>query len=302
MTEKELIELFLLKRAQGGLNEKDDLQQLWEETPSDADVDMPEAKKLYSIARNTERAMNGYFQPRNFMPWILATACVILAFVAVYVFMPEPVTRLVSSSTSKGFFELPDGSLVWLNKGSSLTYTGELNGKTRQLTLEGEAFFDVSHDAEHPFIVHSKDMDITVTGTRFTLTSYPELPGAVYLEEGSVIANGRAFPETRLAPGQGIVFDDNTLLWKKIPILSADHTDWTKEYLVFTNTAVADVFASLEHWFHISLSCSNRDFLENTRISMTVRQETPENVLESIALLTGISYTREEGNRFIIRK
>ncbi|MBR3075828.1 MAG: FecR domain-containing protein, partial [Bacteroidales bacterium] len=207
-----------------------------------------------------------------------------------------------SSSASKGYFTLPDGSSVWLNRGSSLSYKGNLDGSTRKVSLEGEAFFDVSHNPDRPFIVQGKDMDITVTGTRFTVTSYPEQSGAVYLEEGSVTVKGEAFPETQLAPGQGIVFDDNTLSWKKVPIVAKDHTCWTQERLVFTNTALSDVFTSLEHWYHISVICPNREFLDKTRISMTVRQETPDNIFESIALLTGISYSREEGNRFVVRK
>lgn len=278
------------------------LEKLWEETPSDTDVKMPKASMVFSKARKIERAMNGYGRQSGFLPWALAAACVLLAVVAVYLFRPEPVTRLVSSSVSKGYFTLPDGSSVWLNKGSSLSFRGGLDGRTRKVTLDGEAFFDVSHDSDRPFIVHSKDMDITVTGTRFTVTSYPEQSGAVYLEEGSVTVKGEAFPETKLAPGQGIIFDDSTLSWKKIPILAKDHTCWTQERLVFTNTALSDVFTSLEHWYHISVICPNKEFLNKTRISMTVRQETPDNVFESIALLTGITYSREEGNRFVVLK
>ena len=317
MTEKELIELYShssgspevddafhrwMRDPHDSQSKEEALEEIWAETPSDTVVKMPKASKVFSKARKTERAMNGDGRQFSFIPWALAAACALLAVVAVYVFSPEPVTRLVSSSVSKGYFTLPDGSSVWLNKGSSLSFRGGLDGRARRVTLDGEAFFDVSHDTNRPFIVHSKDMDITVTGTRFTVTSYPEQSGAVYLEEGSVTVKGEAFPETQLAPGQGIIFDDSTLSWKKIPILAKDHTCWTQERLVFTNTALSDVFTSLEHWYHISVICPNKEFLDNTRISMTVRQETPENILESIALLTGISYSREEGNRFIVRK
>lgn len=279
-----------------------ELYKIWEETPSDCDERMPDAGELYSRARDIEIAMHGHTHRHSYIPWALAAVCTVLAVAAVYLFRPEPVTRLVSSSESKGYFSLPDGSKVWLNKGSSLTYKGELDGRKRNVSLEGEAFFDVSPNKDKPFIVHGKDMDITVTGTRFTVTSYQEQSGAVYLEEGSVTVKGHSFAETKLAPGQGIIFDDSSLSWKKVPILAQDHTCWIQDRLVFTNTPLADVFASLEHWYRISVICANKGFLEDTRISMTVRQETPENVLQSIALLTGISYSREEGNRFVIRK
>ena len=291
-----------LRDPKDELSKKQALLDLWENTPSDCDVKMPKAGTVYSVARKTERALAGRARRFGIIPWAVAAACAVLAVAAVYLFRPEPLTRLVSSSDSKGFFTLPDGSSVWLNMGSSLSYRGSLDGRIRAVTLEGEAFFDVVHDADRPFIVHSHDMEVTVTGTRFTVTSYPEQSGAIYLEEGSVTVKGDSFPETHLSPGQGIVFDDNTLSWKKVPILAKDHTGWVQDRLVFTNTALSDVFASMEHRYHISIVCSDKDFIDNTRITMTIRQETPDNIFESIALLTGMTYSREEGNRFIIRK
>ena len=108
MTEKELIELYLMRKSQRDLPDEDALKELWENTPSDSDVDMPRASELYSKARETERAMHGFVPFRSFVPWALAAACVLLAVVAMYVFRPEPVTRLVSSSASKGTSERGD--------------------------------------------------------------------------------------------------------------------------------------------------------------------------------------------------
>lgn len=317
MTDKELIELYShssgtseandafrswIVASQDNQSKEKALRDLWDTTPSDCDIKMPKAGKVYSIARKTERALSGHTQTFTFLPWAIAAACVVIAIASIFMLRPEPVTRLVASSEAKGYFTLPDGSSVWLNKGSSLFFKGNLDGRKRIVSLDGEAFFDVSHSADHPFIVQSKDMDVTVTGTRFTVTSYPEKSGAVYLEEGAVTVSGDAFPATQLTPGQGIVFDDNTLSWKKVPIVAKDHTCWTQDHLVFLNTPLSDIFISLEHWYHISLICPDNDFLERTRISMTVRQETPENVLESIAILTGISYSKEDGNRYVVRK
>src|SRR5690606_36020397 len=67
---------------------------------------------------------------------------------------------------------LADGTKVWLNAGSSLTYPMHFAGNERRVTLEGEAYFDVSHDAERPFIVHVNDTEIRVLGTQFNVNSY----------------------------------------------------------------------------------------------------------------------------------
>ena len=69
---------------------------------------------------------------------------------------------------------LPDGSTVWLNVGSKLFYDGNLNGATREVRLEGEAFFDVVKQLHRPFIVHTSGIDIKVLGTTFNVKSYPD--------------------------------------------------------------------------------------------------------------------------------
>jgi ferric-dicitrate binding protein FerR (iron transport regulator) len=69
---------------------------------------------------------------------------------------------------------LPDGTTVWLNAGSKLFYDDNFRGATREVTLEGEGFFEVVKQPEHPFIVHTSGIDIKVTGTTFNVKSYPE--------------------------------------------------------------------------------------------------------------------------------
>jgi len=69
---------------------------------------------------------------------------------------------------------LPDGSTVWLNAGSKLYYENDFSGDTREVRLEGEAFFDIIKKPDHPFIVHTSGIDIKVLGTAFNVKSYPE--------------------------------------------------------------------------------------------------------------------------------
>ena len=73
---------------------------------------------------------------------------------------------------SKTDIQLPDGSKVWLNSGSSLKYDKQFGKELREVVLSGEAFFDVVRNAEKPFIIHTTNMDIKVLGTRFNVKSY----------------------------------------------------------------------------------------------------------------------------------
>ena len=68
---------------------------------------------------------------------------------------------------------LADHTIVWLNSDSQLTYPVAFNGDTRELRLKGEAFFEVTKDIHKPFIVHTSQFDIRVTGTQFNVRSYP---------------------------------------------------------------------------------------------------------------------------------
>lgn len=81
---------------------------------------------------------------------------------------------LVVQKGSRSRSLLPDGTTVWLNAGSKLYYENDFTGTTREVRLDGEAFFDVVKQAERPFIVHTSGIDIKVLGTAFNVKSYPE--------------------------------------------------------------------------------------------------------------------------------
>lgn len=81
---------------------------------------------------------------------------------------------LVVQNGSRSRSLLPDGTTVWLNAGSKLYYENDFTGTTREVRLDGEAFFDVVKQAERPFIVHTSGIDIKVLGTAFNVKSYPE--------------------------------------------------------------------------------------------------------------------------------
>ena len=81
---------------------------------------------------------------------------------------------IVANNGSRSRSLLPDGTTVWLNAGSKLHYENDFNGTTREVRLEGEAFFDVVKQADRPFIVHTSGIDIRVLGTAFNVKSYPE--------------------------------------------------------------------------------------------------------------------------------
>lgn len=86
----------------------------------------------------------------------------------------SPTQTLVAENGSRTRTILPDGSTVWLNAGSHISFSDDFTGKTREVTLDGEAYFDVVKQPQRPFIVHVSGYDIRVLGTAFNVKSYPK--------------------------------------------------------------------------------------------------------------------------------
>ena len=108
-------------------------------------------------------------------------------------------------------FTLPDGTTGWLNNGSTLKYPVTFSGNYRQVELEGEAYFDVSHKKDRPFIINTDRLDVKVLGTRLNVYAYPDDHYQSFtLEEGSAelitMKDGKEVPVIKMKPGQHVVY------------------------------------------------------------------------------------------------
>lgn len=158
-------------------------------------------------------------------------------------------------STGKGEtfkLKLPDGSMIWLNSASSLTYQSDLlkNGR-REVSLAGEAYFEVAKDREHPFIVKSRNQEVTVLGTHFNVNSYENEPVvSTTLLEGSVrIAAGNAY--ATIAPGQQAVRSNGGLSVKQVNAES--FLAWQKNQFMFERQNIAAIMRMIERWYDVEV-------------------------------------------------
>lgn len=207
-------------------------------------------------------------------------------------------TTILASAGSKARFELPDGSSVWLNRHSTLSYSDGMKGKIRKVSLDGEAFFDVSKDPEHPFVVSSANMDVKVLGTRFTFSAYPDDKESVYLESGKVCLHSDNFFPMSLVPGEAFTYDpvDGSVLKRKEN--AVNHLSWINDRLEFANTALDEIVTNLEHWYNVKIYVS--DNAKDIHLSLTVRQEPLTEILDAISRISGLNYTIN-GNEITIR-
>lgn len=275
------------------------LYDIWNGMVPDSEAVLPSADEVFKAAKDMDKETMARNGRRVLFRWI-PVAAVFVAALLFFFFSRGPVTILASSDNDRSSFSLPDGSRVWLNRESRLRYRGRMNGRRRVVEVEGEVFFDVAKDARRPFTVRTDDMNITVLGTKFTVSAYPRRHVSAYLEEGSIKVKGKDFPETYLEPGQGISFNDSTLHWTKSTVNIANHTSWINPELVFSNETLGNIIENLEHRYNISIFCPDENLCKKVRLSMKIREESIDEVMDAIASLTGTSCSRN-GYQFVIK-
>lgn len=208
-------------------------------------------------------------------------------------------TVLMASSENISSYTLPDGSKVWLNKNSWLTYNQRFGKKTRQVALKGEGYFEVNRDERRPFIVKMQnDLDIKVLGTTFNACNYPSLNKAeVILRSGSVQVSDNGRNEyVILKPNQKFTWNEGTAKISSVNAMNCCR--WFEHRLVFDNVKLKDIIENLSHKYQteISLNVGN---LADKHMSMTIRDESVEDILDILTTLLPIRW-RYQGAEIII--
>lgn len=208
-------------------------------------------------------------------------------------------TVLMASSENISSYTLPDGSKVWLNKNSWLTYNQRFGKRTRQVALKGEGYFEVNRDERRPFIVKMQNnLDIKVLGTTFNACNYPSLNKAeVILRSGSVQVSDNGRNEyVILKPNQKFTWNEGSAEISSVNAMNCCR--WFEHRLVFDNVKLKDILENLSHKYQteISLNVGN---LADKHMSMTIRDESVEDILDILTTLLPIRW-RYQGAEIII--
>ncbi len=184
--------------------------------------------------------------------------------------------------------DLPDGSKVWLNSGSELTYPIVFNSTERRVHLTGEAYFKVKK-SETPFLVSSLGPEIKVYGTEFNVNSYAnEDLVTVALAEGKVSLNSDG-KEEFLKPGQVSAFDKKS---RNITIEDTDvmtFSSWREGKFIFRKTSLSSILRILQRQHNINIQLLNPE-LGNYRYNMTINNESLEQILQLLSISAPIRY------------
>lgn len=213
------------------------------------------------------------------------------------VYTPEIVQNISTPLASRTSFELPDGSKVWLNAGSSISFPGKFDGKTRSVKLIGEAYFDVKSD-QIPFLVETPKFTVNVLGTAFNVMAYEGEPASVTLERGSVELQNNGKSLGFLDPGQQAQFSQGP---DKINIESVEseiYTSWKENRLIFQSEPLELLAKRLERWYNLTIVISEPS-LNNLKVTGKIEVESFSEVLDLMEYTLPIKYQYNKNERIL---
>lgn len=259
----------------------------------------------------------------------LLVACIALAFYFIradYKFGKQETNAGISASNeittksgSKTNLLLPDGTKVWLNANSKITYDKNYGNRLREVMLTGEAYFDVVKNAERPFVIHTAKMDIKVLGTAFNVKCYPgEKTTETSLIRGSIeVTLKDRLEKIMLKPNEKLVINNDEIAdqliqgnsaavttapaKKENPIISLSHltfypadstvieTAWTQNKLVFSSETFEEIALKMERWYNVKIGFAD-EYLKNERLTGNFEKETITEALTAMQLTTAFSF------------
>ncbi len=297
-----LVELFVKPENRKFVDEY--MKEDWKQNSSDGDV--PDLSSvLHKVHFEINKREKVIRKSPKILTYLIRVAAVLLVPLAIAFFMKEQKTStditmqtISTPLASKTTFKLPDGSIVWLNSGSSISFPSNFEDGLREVKLTGEAYFDVTKSSR-PFIVETPLVSVNVLGTAFNVMAYKnELP-EVTLERGSVLLHTKSGNEVKLKPKQHAVIDTSLYSIALTNVDTEIFTSWINNQLIFNNETFANVVKRLERWYNIKIEVSDKS-LANKRLTATIKYESIGEIIELLEITLPIKYEFNKNERKLV--
>lgn len=199
----------------------------------------------------------------------------------------------------KARIQLPDGSRVWLNSETKISYPSNFSDGNRKVKLSGEAYFEVEKQKGALFHVETRDYIVEVLGTRFNVMAYSDFNRTeTTLLEGKVkIIKGKK--ELNVVPGQKAVFRGNQFYVDETGTETAKY--WTEDRFAFDGVSFEELVKRLGRWYNVDISITSENLKQVTYSGIFKNEETIIEVLNSVQVLIPFEYTRIDERKFEIR-
>lgn len=302
------------KDAENELNEKS--LQFWDATPLEPDTKEYTGAfildQIHHRIHLEEASLNNMSKPKisfiNILTRVAAILFIPLLVTSVNFYRQqnsngkiESYSEIYAPFGTRTSFYLPDGSTGWLNGGSSLKFPAQFEGKTRNIKLSGEAYFDVLSNRKKPFIVSTDHLEVNVTGTSFNIIAYPdEETTEVTLERGQI----EVFKKTKnvsnrmalLKPNESLIYNSKSDLSMIMTINTSEKLAWLKGNLTFKFESFEDVIQKINRKYNVNIIIKD-EILKNHTYYGTFKDETLEEVLNLLRYTAPIRYKDIERKR-----
>ena len=211
---------------------------------------------------------------------------------------PIAFTEVAAHTGEIKIITLTDGTKVTLNNESRLKYPSIFAGKTREVSLVGQAFFNVAHNAEKPFKVHTAELNVQVLGTSFDVKAYPDEEGAsVSVATGKVGVMAAKEKDTNtymLLPGEALTYTLATGKFKRKAIDLANTSAWKQGLLVFDNEKLENITLRLQKAYKVKFVFKSKTLLKK-ELSLKIKNENLNLVMKALSIPGEFKYKIENG-------
>lgn len=287
-----------LAESEANRKEYEELVKVWNAlgtTDSDQAIDIDKEwnsqKNLQNSNSNTRRLV----PLRNF---ILIAASIILVFglsvIGLKNFNRESIKTQYAETLQS---TLPDGSRITLNSGSKLQYSKNFSEGDRRVTLQGEAYFEVTADSSRPFIIALNGAEIRVLGTAFNVKAYKKSDKIeVTVTEGkvSLYEKDKALKQVIAVKGEKAEYNRSEQVVKKVQNSDQNFLSWKTRLLVFENDDLSEVIKTIEEVYHQQIELRNSQ-LEGCKINTRFEDKDLNTVLRVIESTLDITAEEEKG-------
>lgn len=215
----------------------------------------------------------------------------------------QQFNTLIVPYGKRSVLTLADGTRIWLNSGSKLVYPSQFDGRLREVYLEGQAFFSVTHAEDVPFYVHTKDMEVKVLGTEFDVSAYDDDPyTATVLTKGSVELTTQrqalfGSKKTKITPGTRAVFDQGRAALETEQVDVREYVSWKDGFLALNSAPLAEILKKLSRYYRVDIELKQPKLAGVTFGGSLALQDDIRDVLTGLSLTTGLIYKQQPNER-----
>lgn len=215
----------------------------------------------------------------------------------------QQFNTLVVPYGKRSVLTLADGTRIWLNSGSKLVYPSHFDKGLREVYLEGQAYFSVTHAEDAPFYVHTKDMEVKVLGTEFDVSAYDDDPyTATVLTKGSVELTTQrqtlfGSKKTQITPGTRAVFDQDQAVLQTQQVDVQQYISWKDGYLALNVAPLSEIIKKLSRYYRVDIELKQPKLAGVKFGGDLILQDDVRDVLKVLALTTGLNYKQKPNER-----